>query len=53
MGDMSDQGKNLAGCTLMGSVVAVFLVLCLYIGLSSRPQEILASDVSSAPAGGR
>ena len=49
--DVPDERKNLAGCTIMASVVALFLFLCLYIGLSSRPQEILVSDVSAAPTG--
>ena len=53
MGDVPDQRKNLAGCTIMASVLALFLFLCLYIGLSSKPQDILVSDVSLPPTGQR
>jgi hypothetical protein len=36
---------------IMASVVALFLSLCLYIGLNSRPPEILVSDVETVPTG--
>ena len=29
----------------MTGVIALFLFFCLYVGLSSKPQEILISDV--------
>jgi len=51
MRDVPDQRRNLAGCTIMAFVVALFLFLCLYIGLNSRPQEILVSDVETVPTG--
>jgi len=51
MRDVPDQRRNLAGCTIMASVVALFLFLCLYIGLNSRPPEILVSDVETVPTG--
>jgi len=50
MRDVPDQRRNLAGCTIMASVVALFLFLCLY-GLNSRPQEILVFDVETVPTG--
>lgn len=40
----------MAGCTIMTSVIALFLFFCLYVGLSSKPQEILISDVQDLGA---
>ena len=51
MRDVPDQRKNLAGCTIMASVVALFLFACLFIGLHSKPEEILVSNVGVAPTG--
>ena len=53
MPDIPDERKNLAGCTILTSLIALFLFFCLYIGLTSKPQEILISDVQDLTAGGR
>lgn len=53
MPDIPDERKNVAGCTILTSVIALFLFFCLYIGLSSKPQEILISDVQNLSDGRR
>ena len=49
MPDVPDR-RNLAGCTIMTSVIALFLFFCLYVGLSSKTTEILISDVQDLGA---